>query len=231
MNAKIIITAFVLLGVVGAVYFWQLGGGLVSKATDTTSSTTPDTTSSEEKEVPLTGKSMLGDIMRLGKNLECTITLPGAGSTPSSEGTAFFSGGKLRGDFMSTDNGTSTVSSMIISEDILYTWSSLEGATYGVKVDLKKQAADTEGLDAREPVGLSDEVRYNCMAWAPVDKSVFAPPSDILFQDLGEIQAGGMEYGTTFEQSSMPAGDACSLCDSIESPESKKSCRADFKCR
>jgi hypothetical protein len=106
----------------------------------------------------------------------------------------------MRGDFLTPtpDLSGQVLSSMIINDSYFYVWTEIEGQSYGIKTDLSLPSDAT--LDAREPVPLDDIVMYNCKPWKNVDRTVFVPPSTVLFQDSNELMQGGMEYGTIYEE-------------------------------
>jgi hypothetical protein len=134
--------------------------------------------------------------MGLDRDLECTITVDGT-TLVRTTGTAFIHDGQLRTDVLIASDGTTTplLTSMIVSRDTLYVWAVIDDGLWGVK----RSVGDTSGLDAREPVRTTDEVQYVCRDWTAVDRSVFVPPSKVLFRDLSSAAEAGMEYGTVFE--------------------------------
>ena len=188
----------------------------------------------EENEVsfPTSGKGSFEALMARGENLECTISY--AASTAdqtTTEGTYFTAAGKMRGDFLVTSSGVQTVSSVIMKENTLYSWTEIEGEAYGMKIAMSELEAskNTEGTPAaQEVVPLDAEVDYSCKAWVAVDNSIFEPPSDVLFRDFGDIVNMGMEFGNMFEGGE-GMGDQCAACDSLTGSD-KSQCRAMMSC-
>lgn len=153
---------------------------------------------SEVKE-PFSGNGTMDSLRLLNKDLECTIIYKPIDEGDEVEGTYFVSEGNIRGDFLtsSPDLEGQILSSVIMDETNLYSWSEIEGQTYGVKVSLTEIGSDEGQLNT--PVSFDSVVQYDCKPWENVDGSVFLPPSKVLFRDMSELQKAGMEYGTTYE--------------------------------
>lgn len=148
---------------------------------------------------PFSGAGTMDSLKLLGEDLECTITYSSTEGETEVEGTYFVSDGNIRGDFMvpSPDLKGTILSSMIMDETNFYSWTEIDGQTYGAKVtitDMKKDEGNTG-----QAVSLDSEVNYKCKPWENVDGSVFLPPSKVLFRDMNETLKAGMEYGTTYE--------------------------------
>ena len=156
----------------------------------------------EEVTGPRDGIATLDDLRSWNENIECTITYmpedqPEAAAV---EGTFFVSDGDIRGDFLtdSPDLDGQVLSSMIITEPIMYIWTEIEGERYGMKLDLSIET--DASIDINEPIELDSDVTYSCTNWKNVDRTIFVPPSDVLFQDLSQLMQSGMEYGTVYEE-------------------------------
>lgn len=172
------------------------------------------------------GVGTLKAIMSRNENLECAVNyeVPGIASVTTT-GTVFFSNGRLRGDFLTREDNMDILSSTIVAENTLYSWSEIEGKLYGVEVDMTKPKAKDD-LSAREAVPLDVTVAYDCMAWKVVDASIFVPPSDVIFRDFAEVQTGGFEDGTIYES----PDDTCATCRSINNAEERASCAELLQC-
>jgi hypothetical protein len=153
---------------------------------------------------PRQGRGTLDYLRSFGANLECTVSYSDEAQQSSVSGTYFVSEGSMRGDFLTTAPPTpgQILSSMIIDNGMMYMWSEIEGGLYGVKTDLSV-VASSDMVD-REPVPLNTDVDYDCKPWKEVDRTVFVPPSEVLFQDMTKLMQGGMEYGTVYEGEEMP---------------------------
>lgn len=158
----------------------------------------------EEKKMsdePFNGTDTLQGLMALNRDLECVITYVPNEYESAVTGTYFVSNGSVRGDFLlrSTELGGQVLSSIIIAENTFYSWSTINGESYGVKVDMTLfDSAAVEGV--KEPVPQDATIEYTCKAWELVDGSVFVPPRDVLFQDYAAVMQTGMEYGTIYNE-------------------------------
>lgn len=147
------------------------------------------------------GKGTLESLQFLGEDLECMVSYKPNEFEKEIEGTFFTSDSSIRGDFLteSPDLTSQIVSSIIIDDSsVVYIWTEFEDESYGVKMNLSVLQSGEAGHTA--PVPLDEEVTYDCKKWVNVDNTVFVPPSDILFKDLGEITEEEMEYGTIYEE-------------------------------
>jgi hypothetical protein len=108
----------------------------------------------------------------------------------------FTDDGDLRGDFVvpSPDLVSQSVRSIIIEEGTIYEWVDLDGDVSGSRQPAQFDAATLERLVS--PVGLSREVSYDCLTWPQVDRTVFTPPTNVLFTDQS---AAVVETGLIFD--------------------------------
>lgn len=201
---NVTILGVVALAIVGFVYFTLFSTPAHEMKGEAQDSMEEYTGQLSEKKVvpePRQGIGTLESLRLGGEDMECTISYSNEEQQSSVEGTYFVSGGSMRGDFLTEapDLSGQILSSMIINDvEVLYVWSEIEGVSYGIKMNLG-EAAGSE-VEAHEPVALDAEVRYDCKPWENVDRTVFVPPSDILFQDMNELMRSGMEYGTVYEE-------------------------------
>jgi hypothetical protein len=241
MNIKILIAIVLILGIASGIFFWQLGrtSDVVGEVGRAPAVPADSMTREPGADDPISGRGAMATLLALGRNLECTITYEGENSAPGSasktEGTIFMSGGALRGDFMVEAEAAAEpiVSSMILKDDTMFLWSVIDGESWGMKSSMTSVAGtSTAQLDTQEPVRINDDVAYNCKPWVGVDRSVFVPPSDVLFRDMSTIMEGGMEYGTTFEAGAVPGGgDPCAACALIDDAAAGAACREQFSCK
>ena len=181
------------------------------------------------------GRGSVEDLMGRSENLECVIIYTNSDlSEEKSEGTLFTSRNRMRGDFETNSDGMNTVGSMIINDNVMYSWSEIDGEKFGMKVnldELQKYKEDNGGdaVDAREPVSLEDEVSFDCKKCVNIDNSVFVPPSDVIFRDFGDVINTGMEFGNIYEGG--PEGvNQCELCEAIPAGTDRNECLAAFGC-
>ena len=144
----------------------------------------------------VSGVGTLTELAAKGDDLECQVVYEQAGAEGDVEGTFFTSKGNYRGDFMvpAAEFGGKILSSMIVGNNSMYVWSTINNDTFGFKTDVASAASNK--VDAKEPVPLDTPVKYSCVDWSEVDGSVFVPPADVTFQDLNAVIDAGMEYGT-----------------------------------
>jgi hypothetical protein len=182
--------------------------------------------------VALVGKDSLSALMERGENLECTISYDsGDISSGKVEGTYFTSRGRIRGDFLTPEAGAGSVSSIILRDNTLYTWTEIEGEKFGMKIDLstlEESKSEEENLEAKEIVPLDAEVDYDCKEWENLDGSVFEPPTDVIFRDFSDIMNTGMEFGTSYGE--MGAGNSCAVCNQLTGSE-KAQCLTALSCQ
>lgn len=147
------------------------------------------------------GIGTLTDLQNLNTPLECRITYNAPEFQTPVEGTYFVAGTNVRGDFELEipELGGTSLSSVIFTESMFYSWSEINGQTYGMKMPVDRMA-EVESEDVREPVPANVDVSYDCVSWKQVDYSIFEPPSQVLFQDMTTLMQGGMEYGTIYEE-------------------------------
>ena len=193
MKKALIVT--VIIGIVAALFAWV---SIFGTKKDAQTSTDIEQVSVEGVGVPegkqsFSGVDTLASLQAQGKDLECQVVYEQAGQGGTTEGTYFTSNGNLRGDFVvpSPDFGGTIISSMIVGGSSMYVWSKIGDDTFGFKSDIN---SETE-IDSNEPVPLDAQVKYTCTEWENVDGSVFVPPADVTFKDLGVVIEAGMEYG------------------------------------
>lgn len=218
--------------VVGGVALYMIFGTQTEKAltTDGEQMETEEQTN-EAVAKPMSGTGSLTSLLAFGQNLECSIQYtPKVAGAASTEGTYFTSRGRMRGDFVVESMGTQMVSSIIIDEKDMYSWSEIDGQKYGMKMtlsELETSQKDDNAPEANEAVPLDESVKYSCKPWVNVDGSVFEPPTDIIFTDYSAVMNKGMEFGTTYEGGEDM--DPCAVCDEA-SGQDRVQCRAMMSC-
>lgn len=154
---------------------------------------TQDQTETSGEEQVFTGVGTLKSLVAEGKNLECTIIYDAPDYETDIKGSYFIAGENVRGDFIvpSPDFSEDIVSSIIFDGVNLYLWSDIEGKKYGLK-----SRPEAETPNTQEVVPDDQNVQYRCQQWVVVDRNMFIPPSDILFQDSNQVI---QEFGTIYE--------------------------------
>lgn len=230
-NALIVSGALAVLTLAVALYF--LFNGQTPNDQRLEDGTATSTALDAPKDENIKGTGSLESLLSGGRPLECNISYQSSVTAAPTEGTYFTAGGRLRGDFVVPEMASGSVSSLIVRDNTLYTWSVIEGETYGMKIDMAAlaEAEQSETApDTREPVPLDAPVNYDCKSWAAVDNSIFETPTDVLFTDYADIMNMGMEFSTIYEEA--PTTDMstqCGLCQKVKG-EAKTACLAQFKC-
>jgi len=184
------------------------------------SSKAPVSTQVMQKEKPASNQKSLKslkDLIASGQAQKCTFKDKSA--SVNVEGTTYVANGKMRGDSNSAVGGKNMMMHMIVSDRTSYTW--MEGQTTGYKMvfDPAKMAAPT---GSQQSVDVNKVIDYNCSNWT-VDSSVFTPPANVKFSELGGMMApSGVTTGTSVQ-------DKCSVCDTLPA-DAKAQCRTSLKC-
>ena len=152
---------------------------------------------------PFSGSGSLQSLAQKNQDLECTITFTDEQASTTVEGTFFTNHGDIRTDMLTQapDLNGQILSSMIVKNNTMYIWSEIEGRKYGVKMDL---AQADEAVKNQSPVSLEQTLNYDCKPWPKIDRTVFDPPSDVLFNDANELIKAGMEDGTIYKEQPVP---------------------------
>ena len=132
----------------------------------------------------------------------------------SSAGIVYIADGNVRGDFSANVNGEQIISHVIVQGENSYVWSK---DNQGVKMSFANLTADESQASSGE---VNQNATYSCQSWDP-DQSVFVPPSDVEFVDIG----AGIQSGTGGTNSSA----ACAACNQLAEPDSS-ACREQFSC-
>lgn len=186
--------AVLVLGLAG---FYLFGASSADREPDAVTATeSVATTSVITSTIPMTGKATVTRLLESEQSLECEITY-NVLNEGEVTGTMFVADGEVRTDFLLTSPEFGQyASSIIMLEDFVYSWSQIEGSSYGVKVATAR-LQNPEEANSSVPLTLNDEVGYSCNPWENVDRSVFIPPTTIIFKDAVGIDA---EYGTVYEE-------------------------------
>ncbi len=239
MKNKITIVGLIAVVVAGVALFMLFGGGSDTKnVTDEMMMEEMNEANSEDAGAMLDaiGVGSIAGLMARGENLECTIIYKNSEADGGeSKGTMFTSRDRMRGDFEAVNEGEKTVGSMIINDNIMYSWSEIDGEKFGMKVDLAElkeyqTSAGEAAVETREPVGMEEEVNFDCKRWSNVDGSVFEPPSDVIFRDFGDVINTGMEFGNIYEGGPGGEFDQCGMCEMIPAGTDRDECLASFGC-
>ncbi len=234
MSKKIFIACVVVAVVLVIGAFLSLRG--TSKPSQENANVPVEEKTTEQDSVALpvseTGRDTMEALMSRQDNLECRISYTGTEGSSESVGTFFTSRERMRGDFEIEDSGKKILSSMIIVDKKMYSWTEIDGQKYGMQVDLTElEKIEGNKPDTKEPIPLNEKVNYECKTWVSIDSSVFEPPTDIVFTDFGQVLKAGMEYGTSYEGEGTNSADNCAMCQSLPEGESRVQCLKAMSCQ
>lgn len=205
----LILVAVVAFG--GAIWWFSSGtDGIIDRMTrdaETEQSerdqlATEDTEDAEAEAAP-SGQGSMRDLLMRGQSMECQFTFSDA--EVDGEGTGFFDGERMRMDSMMEIDGSVHHASYIYADDSMYAWGEMPEGSFAITMPVDgEDAIDDFADDADTPVGVDEEVSYECEAWS-VDNSVFAPPESVEFMDMGAMMDGMMQGTEGMDQAEMEA--------------------------
>lgn len=135
---------------------------------------------------PISGTDTLVNLLKIGKDIECSFVF--SDSAVYSEGTGFFADGKIRVDAISrSTNGVTYVSKVVITKDKIQAWGDSGAGTYAVTMPII--ATSSTSTAESEYLNIDESVSYTCRPWN-VDGSIFVPPADLEFFDVGQLMNG-----------------------------------------
>lgn len=122
------------------------------------------------------GQGSINSLMAMNENLICSVVSTSSSSQRS--GTVYIADGKMRGDFISTTKGVTTVLSMIDDGTSLYVWRNT-GNTIGLKLPTSISASGSVAAShgALDP---TTSLHYDCHPWN-ADANFFTPPANVTF--------------------------------------------------
>ncbi len=164
-----LIAAVIIVG--GGVWYFSSSGG-------------SQTGTENEAQEGASGAATFADLIARAGSWKCEVSM--SVEEAPSEGVAYISGGKIRADFTSTPaaTGQPVTSHMIQADGYAYTWSDMY--PQGMKI-LIPEGQETS-TSASGGVDYDSRVEYSCAPWV-ADASLFTPPADVTFMELG---ANGM---------------------------------------
>lgn len=139
----------------------------------------------------IAGRASLASLRNQTEALECEFRFNDEAG--EGQGNSFVADGQLRVDTLYTMvDGTTTVSSFILTDATTYVWTEADGErqamsfpTHSSTMDFEAAAADETG----QLINPEETVQYTCVPWE-VDNSVFVPPAGLEFIDLGVMMEG-----------------------------------------
>jgi hypothetical protein len=137
----------------------------------------------------------------------------------TTNGTIYISGGKLRGDFTSTNEGQTINGHMLVETGYSYVWTDLvkRGMKVAITEGQTSENTNTQGMD------LNQAVSYSCKPWI-ADASKFSLPTDVTFTTITLPPKAAAPSGTG------TATSACSACDSLPTA-AQSACKTQLNCQ
>lgn len=164
----------------------------------------------EETDTALSGRGSFLDLMGMGRSLMCDFSYESPDTDGVVAGTVKISGEDLRGDFEMMQAGEVYESHMIQDDTHMYTWMTSAEGSFAMKMPLDAAGADadvetSDAYESSRPIDMGNEVEYDCRPWS-VDRSVFVPPSNIEFQDMGAMMESMMQgaHMNGFDPTTLP---------------------------
>lgn len=125
------------------------------------------------------GHGSINDLIAMNESLICSIAL--TSSSMQRSGTMYIANGEMRGDFISTTKGVTTILSMIDNGTSLYVWKNAASAA-GLKLPASVSAGGSVAAShgALDPTTSFD---YYCHPWN-ADANFFTPPASVTFSAI-----------------------------------------------
>lgn len=211
-NVQILIGILILI-IIGAGAFLMFKNS--SKAPVTTQN--PQTTVAEQN--PASTQKSIKDLLTSGQAQKCTYKDKMA--EVDVEGTVYVAGGKMRSDYTSKTGGQTIIGHMVASDNKSYIWT--DGQSMGMMMEFDPNKTPEAAPTGSQSVDVNKLIDYSCSGWT-ADNSVFTPPSNIKFQNLGEVKT---PTGTSAEGQGSQS--QCAVCDNLTGNE-KTQCLTALKC-
>ena len=215
-NVQIIIGILVLI-VLGA------GGFFLYKNSSKVPSMMQDSKTSVSSNQPSSSKT-LKDLFSSGTAQKCTYKNVAVEGTDV-EGVAYVANGMMRTDASINTSGTTTMSHIIVKDKTTYAWA--DGQTTGIKMSFdpnEMMKEEPTGTSTQEAVDLNKQVDLNCSGWT-VEDSVFAPPANIKFTEMGSMMS---PTGSAGGSKTAPQNN-CAICSYLTGDD-KAQCLAQLNC-
>lgn len=206
----VIVAVVIILALLGGAAYLSLSKSSTNQGI--TAKVTSAPTTSPTSANPANNTTLAG-LLALGQNLRCSFNVK-ATSGESTQGTFYVSNGNMRGDFvMKNTAGKENQMSMIRNGNENFIWGPALPTAIKMNLSLDKLAANAQ---TSQFGNVNQKTNYNCVPWS-VDASLFTPPANIKFTDIGQMMAPQATTGTKTPQTASP-------CDQISDPTTKASC-------
>lgn len=183
-NRNLVIAVVAIIVILGA----GIGFLAISKD-DTATNTQSGGNNNQQSSTNTSSKGSLSSLATGKKAQECTMNYSGASG--SGTGTMYSDGnGRARMHIdLKTEKGNAGQSDQIMKEGKAYSWTTSEGQTFGMIMDMSKTTQQTQtqnGATSSAPQPNQD-FDISCKDWK-VDESKFAVPTNVNFMDMNNLQ-------------------------------------------
>lgn len=157
----------------------NLAGGTMPVGTEGDWSDTP---MEEQNSKPQGKKMAFGELVKLGESYECTVNQYIGDNV--SKGTAYISGGLIRGEFNTQTQGMNISTSLIVRDGYTYSWTSMApNMGFKAKVLSSGEANPNQGASGTYSWNADQIGDYDCQPWKP-EMTKFDIPTNIKFQEI-----------------------------------------------
>ncbi len=190
MKRNYIVVAIIVLLVIGAIVF------------------TKNSSNNNTSNVESLTHSTIDKLLAEGKSVKCTYDNTDDTGVRN-QGTAYFAGGKMFGDFTATQTDGNVYQSNVLKvNNTQYVWDKEKKEGYKVDTTAITDSSETNNDSFKN----NKEYDFNCSDWS-VDESMFAVPSDVNFFDNTDLIQKARDF-------KLPD----TACDSLEG-EAKTTCQ------
>lgn len=215
-----------IIGIIAAIVILSGAAGVFLYSQNKNEPEPNTTTATEQKNEAESLESNLASILKAGKTQKCTFTYADEGGN-STKGMAYLTKNQMRTDVTSTTNGKSSTIYVIRNGDDNYIWGSDFPDNTGLKMtmSLDEYASNEESKKYFDP---NLNAKYDCSNWT-VDSSMFTPPTNIKFQDIGALLQGMMKGASKAPTGTAGSSSECSICNSLTG-DARTACMKQFSC-
>jgi hypothetical protein len=197
------------------------GGYFLYSRSNSTGKIENSVSNQETSSTSLSQSKSLRDMMAMSTNQECSFNDEGGNS-----GVVYVGSGKVKGDFTTIANGTSTVSHMYSDGSQMYVW--MDGQPTGFKFSLDSMNDISTDSKVSGNVDVNKKLDYSCKNWS-VNNSVFVLPTNITFSDFSSLMPSGVMQNQDGNGTNDMKAIQCAACANLTG-ESKNQCLTALSC-
>lgn len=212
----IIAAAVILAGAVGVFLYSQNKNDPEPNTTAATEQTKEDSTIASD----------LTSILKSGQTQKCNFSSDEENGN-STSGIVYMTRNQMRTDVTSNINNNSSSIYVIRDGDENYIWGSEFPNNTGMKMTLSIEEYESSE-ESKKYFDPSKKAEYSCSGWT-IDPSVFTPPTNIKFQDIGALLQGMMKGASKAPTSATGGTSECTICNSLTG-DAKTACMKQFSC-